>query len=93
MANIHIKPEIVVETIVTHFPTKQKECIREYNVQLKASNGAGIAASKLWNVCAAGGLDIKKTTDSLREASQKLALQNACQSDFTSFGSRAENVT
>ena len=63
MANIHINPDAVTEVVAKHFPKKQVECIREYNAQLKASNGAGIAASKLWNVCAAGGLDIKQPTD------------------------------
>lgn len=63
MANIHIKPDAVTEVVAKHFPNKQVECIREYNAQVKASNGAGIAASKLWNVCAAGGLDIKQPAD------------------------------
>ena len=63
MANIHINPDAVTEVVAKHFPNKQVECIREYNAQLKASNGAGIAASKLWNVCAAGGLDIKQPAD------------------------------
>ena len=63
MANIHINPDAVTEVVAKHFPNKQVECIREYNTQLKASNGAGIAASKLWNVCAAGGLDIKQPAD------------------------------
>ena len=63
MANIHINPDAVTEVVAKHFPKKQVECIREYNAQLKAANGAGIAASKLWNVCAAGGLDIKQPAD------------------------------
>lgn len=63
MANIHINSEIVAEVVAKHFPNKRLECIREYNAQVKASNGAGIAASKLWNVCAAGGLDIKQSAD------------------------------
>jgi hypothetical protein len=63
MANIHINPDAVTEVVAKHFPNKQVECIREYNTQLKASNGSGIAASKLWNVCAAGGLDIKQPAD------------------------------
>lgn len=62
-ANIHINPDTVTEVVAKYFPNKQADCIREYNAQLKASNGAGIAASKLWNVCAAGGLDIKQPTD------------------------------
>jgi len=63
MANIHINPDAVTEVVAKHFPNKQVECIREYNTQLKASNGSGIAASKLWNVCAAGGLDVKQPAD------------------------------
>ncbi len=63
MANIHINPDAVTEVVAKHFPNKQVECIREYNAQLKASNGTGIAAPKLWNVCAAGGLDIKQPAD------------------------------
>ena len=63
MANIHINPDAVTEVVAKHFPNKQVECIREYNTQLKASNGSGIAASKLWNVCAAGGLDVKQSAD------------------------------
>ena len=63
MANIHINPDAVTEVVAKHFPKKQVECIREYNTQLKASNGVGIAASKLWNVCAAGGLDVKQPAD------------------------------
>ena len=50
MANIHIKPDAVTEVVAKHFPNKQVECIREYNAQVKASNGAGIAASKLWTL-------------------------------------------
>lgn len=60
MANIHINPDVVKEVVAKHFPNKQTECISEYVAQVMASNGAGIAASKLWNVCAAGGLDIIK---------------------------------
>lgn len=63
MANIHINPDAVVEVIAKHFSSKQIDCIREYNAQVKASNGTGIAASKLWNVCASGGLDIKQPVD------------------------------
>ena len=63
MANIHINPDAVTEVVAKHFLKKQVECIREYNAQLKASNGAGIAASKLWNVCATSGLDVKQPED------------------------------
>lgn len=63
MANIHIKPDAVIEVVAEHFPNKQAECIEEYNTQVKASNGAGIAASKIWLVCAAGGLDIRQPAD------------------------------
>ena len=63
LANIHINPDAVIEVVAKHFPKKQADCIREYNKQLNASNGSGIAAAKLWNVCAAGGLNIKQPVD------------------------------
>ena len=50
MANIHINPDAVTEVVAKHFPKKQVECIREYNTQLKASNGSGIAASNFVNI-------------------------------------------
>lgn len=68
MANIHINPDVVTETVAQYFPSTQVECLGEYNAQVRASNGAGISASKLWNVCAAGGLDI--TTASGKQTCQ-----------------------
>lgn len=63
VANIHISSDAVVSVIASHFPDKQVECLREYNSRLKAANGSGIAAADLWNVCYAGGLDIKQASD------------------------------
>jgi len=66
-ANIHINPDTVVAVIKQHVPAdKVNPVIREYNAQLKASaNGStrfGIAANRLWNVCAAVGWNIKEPT-------------------------------
>ncbi|MBO7066752.1 MAG: hypothetical protein J6W40_03970 [Alphaproteobacteria bacterium] len=66
MANVHIDADTVVATIGEYFPDKQTECMREYNAQVKASDGAGISAQKIWNVCATGGLDIQKPADKKR---------------------------
>lgn len=64
MANIHIKSEVVSEVIKKHVPSdKVIDVVREYHAQVKASNGAGISAPKLWNVCTAAGWDIKQATD------------------------------
>ena len=61
LANIHINPS-TVESVVKEFVPADKvvSVISEYNNQLKASNGAGISAQKLWNICAIAGWDIKK---------------------------------
>jgi len=60
-ANIHINPDTVVSVVQAHVPAeKVNPVIREYHANIKASNGAGIAADKLWNVCAAAGWNIEK---------------------------------
>ena len=64
VANIHIDPDIVLDVIKKHVSSdKVNDTVREYNTQLKASNGTGISASKLWNVCAAAGWDIKQVAE------------------------------
>ncbi len=62
-ANIHINPD-AVESIVKEYVSSDEvyPVIREYNANLRASNGTGIAASKLWNVCVAAGWNIKEPT-------------------------------
>ena len=61
LANIHINPS-TVESVVKEFVPADKvvSVISEYNNQLKSSNGAGISAQKLWNICAIAGWDIKQ---------------------------------
>lgn len=61
LANIHINPS-TVESVVKEFVPADKvvSVISEYNNQLKQSNGTGISAQKLWNICAIAGWDIKK---------------------------------
>ena len=60
LANVTIDPGVVTEVIKESFPEdKVNDTIREYNAQMRASAGKGISAAKLWNVCVAGGLDIK----------------------------------
>lgn len=61
LANIHINPS-TVESVVKEFVPADKvvSVISEYNNQLKKSNGTGISAQRLWNICAIAGWDIKK---------------------------------
>lgn len=61
LANIHINPS-TVESVVKEFVSADKmvSVISEYNNQLKQSNGTGISAQKLWNICAIAGWDIKQ---------------------------------
>ena len=61
LANIHINPS-TVESVVKEFVPADKmvSVISEYNNQLKQSNGTGISAQKLWNICAIAGWDIKQ---------------------------------
>lgn len=61
LANIHINPSTVESVVKEFVPTdKVVSVISEYNNQLKQSNGTGIAAQKLWNICAIAGWDIKQ---------------------------------
>ena len=61
MANIHINPSTVQSVVKEFVPAdKVNSVISEYNNQLKQSNGSGISAQKLWNICAIAGWDIKK---------------------------------
>ncbi len=62
LANIHINPS-TVESVVKEFVPAEKQfsVISEYNNQIKQSNGTGISAQKLWNICAIAGWDIKKS--------------------------------
>ena len=62
LANIHITPDAVV-SVVQEFVHSDKvnSVIGEYNNQLKQSNGTGISAQALWDVCAIAGWDIKKS--------------------------------
>lgn len=64
LANIHINPS-TVESVVKEFVPADKmvSVISEYNNQLKQSNGTGISAQKLWNICAIAGWDIKQPSD------------------------------
>lgn len=60
MANIKLKADVVTAVMKQYIPQdKLNGAIREYNAQLKASQGVGISAAKLWNVCVAAGWDIK----------------------------------
>ena len=61
LANIHINPS-TVESVVKEFVPADKvvSVISEYNNQLKASNGAGISAQALWDICTIAGWDIKQ---------------------------------
>lgn len=61
LADIHINPS-TVESVVKEFVPADKvvSVISEYNNQIKQSNGTGISAQKLWNICAIAGWDIKK---------------------------------
>ena len=61
LANIHINPS-TVESVVKEFVPADKavSVLSEYNNQLKQSNGTGISAQKLWNICAIAGWDIKQ---------------------------------
>lgn len=61
LANIHINPS-TVESVVKEFVSADKmvSVISEYNNQLKQSNGTGISAQTLWNICAIAGWDIKQ---------------------------------
>ncbi len=61
LANIHINPS-TVESVVKEFVPADKvvSVISEYNNQLKQSNGTGISAQKLWNICAIASWDIKQ---------------------------------
>ena len=61
LANIHINPS-TVESVVKEFVTTDKvvSVISEYNNQLKQSNGTGISAQALWNICVIAGWDIKQ---------------------------------
>ncbi len=63
LANIHINPS-TVESVVKEFVPADKvvSVISEYNNQLKQSNGTGISAQKLWNICAIAGWDIKQAS-------------------------------
>ena len=61
LANIHINPS-TVESVVKEFVPADKmvSVISEYNNQLKQSNGTGISAQALWDICAIAGWDIKQ---------------------------------
>ena len=61
LANIHINPSTVESVVKEFVPTdKMVSVISEYNNQLKQSNGTGISAQKLWNICTIAGWDIKQ---------------------------------
>ncbi len=62
LSNIHINPD-TVESVVKEFVSSDKidPIISEYNTQLKASNGTGISAQGLWDICVIAGWDIKKS--------------------------------
>lgn len=92
MAEIHIDPDAVTSAIATHFPERQAETLAEYNSQLRASNGAGIAASKIWNVCAAGGLNIKQNTDKDKCRSFVEEVANSGTSDFFAVCGKEKNT-
>ncbi len=61
LANIHINPS-TVEFVIKEFVPIDKiiSVVSEYNNQLKQSNGTGISAQNLWNICAIAGWDIKQ---------------------------------
>ena len=63
MAEIHVDPDVVTSAIAMYFPNRQVEVLTEYNSQLRASNGNGISGTGVWNVCAAGDLNIKQAMD------------------------------
>jgi len=61
IAGIHIAPDIVEETMKQYIgPEKIVDAMNEYLSQVKAANGSGIEADKLWNVCKAAGWAVDK---------------------------------
>ena len=61
LANIHINPD-TVESVVKEFVPADKvvSVIAEYTNQIRTSNGTGISAQALWDICAIAGWDIKQ---------------------------------
>ena len=57
--------DAVGEVIKEYFPAEKDaaSALATYNVAVKEGGVTGISSKSLWNVCTAGGLDIKKTTD------------------------------
>lgn len=61
LANIHINPDTVASVVQEFVPAdKVVPTVSEYKVLLEASNGTGISAQKLWNICAIAGWNIKQ---------------------------------
>ncbi len=101
-ANIHISPDAVVAAVRQHVSSnKVNPVIREYNAQLKASNGSGIAADKLWNVCAAAGWNVKESAGKAKcqtfvtalVKSGKVAFKEVCGNDKGKTGATERCVT
>ena len=62
-ANIHINPDVVKAVVKQHVDASNVNAtVREYNAQVRASNGSGIGAAKLWAVCSAAGWKIEQPT-------------------------------
>ena len=75
---VHINPNAVVDVIKNFVPEENVvQTMAEYNAQLKATEGDGIPASKLWNVCDAAGWNIEETSGMQQCSEFVIALMSA----------------